>query len=218
MEKTAAELHENVPPDWYYSSIKRNLLQRYWHTRRFNEVSKYIEPTKGKILDIGSADGVFSKVILDRSGAKQIIGIDVLKTSVLWANRHWHRNKSTRSKMKFMVGDAHRLKFKANTFDAVFGLEVMEHVFEPQIVFKEIKRVLKKHGYVIILVPSDNELFKIIWWFVTRFWWAKIWQDCHVQSFSTNHSLAQELKKAGFDVEVDHKFILGMLNLVKARK
>ncbi len=213
--RTAAELHENVPPDWYFSSMKRNPFQKFWHESRFREVEKFIEPIPGaKILDIGSADGLFTKVILDKSKAKEIIGIDVLITSVEWAKKHWKRNKE----MKFQLGDAHKLDFKPNTFDAVFALEVMEHVFEPQIVFKEIKRVLKKNGYVIILVPSDNFLFKIIWWFVTNFWWARIWQDCHVQSFSAKQSLAKEMEKAGFKIEVDDKFLLGMLNLVKARK
>ncbi len=211
---SASELHKNVPPDWYFSSIKRNPFQRYWHGRRFGEISKYIEQTDGKILDIGSADGMFTKVILDKSHAKEIIGIDVLKQSVDWANKHWKKYKQ----LKFRLGDAHKLDFKANTFDAVFALEVMEHVFKPQVVFKEIKRVLRKNGYVIILVPSDNTLFNMIWWFVTNFWWARIWQDCHVQSFSSKNTLADALRKAGFEVEVDHKFILGMLNLVKARK
>lgn len=214
MQSDAAELHKNVPPDWYFASMKRNLFQRFWHETRFKEVRKFIDPVQGKILDIGSADGVFTKVILDKSEAKEIIGIDVLETSVVWANKHWSKNK----KMKFKLGDAHNLKFNNNTFDAVFALEVMEHVFEPQKVFKEIKRVLNKNGYVIILVPSDNFLFKIIWWFVIKFWWAKIWQDCHVQSFSSKHSLSKELEKSGFKIEVDDKFLLGMLNLVKARK
>ncbi len=215
MASEAAELHKNVPPDWYFSSMKRNPFQRFWHERRFAEVARFIEPViGGKILDIGSADGMFTKVILDKSKAKEIIGIDVLTTSVAWSKKHWKKYKE----LKFRIGDAHKLDFEAQTFDAVFALEVMEHVFKPQIVLAEIKRVLKKNGYVIILVPSDNFLFKIIWWFVTNFWWARIWQDCHVQSFSAKKSLAKEMKRAGFKIEVDDKFLLGMLNLVKARK
>ncbi len=213
--KSASELHKNVPPDWYFTSIKKNPYQRFWHKKRFSEVAKFIEPlSNGKILDIGSADGMFTKVILDKSNAKEIIGIDVLASSVDWANNHWKLNK----RLKFRIGDAHKLEFKSKTFDAVFALEVMEHVFKPQVVLREIKRVLKKNGYVIVLVPTDNFLFTIIWWFVTNFWWARIWQDCHVQSFSEKHTLAKELEKAGFQIEVSHKFLLGMLNLVKARK
>jgi len=213
--RNASHLHENVPPDWYYASIKRNILQRYWHQRRFKKVGELIEVTKsGKVLDIGSADGVFSKVILDRTKAKSLIGIDVLKSSVSWANNHWQKNK----KMQFKTGDAHELDFPANSFDAVFALEVLEHVFEPLIVFREVKRVLKKGGYAIFLVPSDNLLFSIIWGFVTKFWWARIWKDCHVQSFSKENPLAKVVAKSGLKVERDDKFILGMLNIVKARK
>ncbi len=182
-DHSAAELHKNVPPDWYFSSMKRNPFQRFWHESRFAEVSKFIEPIPGgKILDIGSADGIFTKVILDKSEAKEIVGVDVLQSSIEWSKKHWRKYKE----MKFRLGDAHELDFKANSFDAVFALEVMEHVFEPRVVFKEIKRVLKKNGYVI--------------------------------SFSAKNTLAGELKKAGFKVEVDDKFLLGMLNLVKARK
>lgn len=213
-DKTASEIHKDVPPDWYYSSIKRNPFQRYWHLHRFEEVKSVIDPVGGEILDIGCADGVFTKVILDKSKAKKIIGIDVLETSIDWAKNHWKKNK----KMSFRVEDAHKLSFANDSFDAVFALEVFEHVFKPLDVFKEIKRVLKKGGYAVFLVPSDNLLFTIIWWFVTTFAWARIWKDCHVQSFSQKNPLSSVVEKSGLKVEVDRKFLLGMLNLVKARK
>ncbi|KKS10939.1 MAG: hypothetical protein UU67_C0091G0005, partial [Candidatus Daviesbacteria bacterium GW2011_GWB1_41_5] len=37
-----------------------------------------IEPAGGKILDIGSADGTFTKVIIEKSKATKVVGIDVL--------------------------------------------------------------------------------------------------------------------------------------------
>ena len=67
--KSAEELHERVPPNWYYVSIRENTFQRYWHSRRFQEVKSMIEPVGGEVLDIGSADGVFTKVILDNTRA-----------------------------------------------------------------------------------------------------------------------------------------------------
>jgi len=212
--KNAADLHENVPPDWYYQSIKVDILQRYWHKRRFKEVSKLIEPVSGQILDIGSADGVFSKVILDKSKAKGLVGIDVLKSSVDWANKHWKRT----GKMKFIVGDAHELKFKANTFDAAVALEVLEHVFKPKQVLKEVKRVLKKGGYAVFLVPTDSPLFRIIWFFWLSFYpRGKVWRNTHIQTYRKDY-LPKLCKQAGFDLEEDKKFLLGMLQVVKARK
>lgn len=211
--KSASELHEKVPPDWYFRSIKRNLLQRLWHNSRFREVGKIIEPKGGIILDIGSADGVFTRLILNKSKADKVIGIDALKRSVAWANKHWKNYK----RMRFQVGDAHNLKFKDGYFDAVFVLEVLEHVFNPTRVLKEIKRVLKRGGYVVILVPSDSLLFRAVWLFLRKFWWAKIWEDTHIQSFKEN-SLLKLVRRTGYKVEVDKKFWLGMLHVVKARK
>jgi ubiquinone/menaquinone biosynthesis C-methylase UbiE len=212
--KSAVDLHGNVPPDWYYQSIRVDILQRYWHKRRFKEVSELIGPVSGQILDIGSADGVFSKVILDKSKAKGLVGIDVLKSSVDWANKHWKRT----GKMKFIVGDAHELKFKANTFDAVVVLEVLEHVFKPKQVLKEVKRVLKKGGYAVFLVPTDSLLFKMIWFFWLKFYpRGKIWRDTHIQTYRKDY-LPNLCKQTGFDLEEDKKFLLGMLQVVKARK
>src|SRR3989304_9764003 len=204
LKKSAVELHEQVPPNWYFQSLKVDPLQRYWHRRRFEEISKLIEPTGGRILDIGCADGMFSKVILDKSKAKELIGIDVLKTSIAWANKHWAKG----GKMKFMVKDAHKLDFASGSFDAVVALEVLEHVHKPLEVLKEVKRVLKKGGYGIFLVPSDHWLFRAVWFlwlhFYPRGW---VWRDTHIQTFKNNY-LSKLSKMVGFKVEEDLKFNL----------
>lgn len=213
--KSAANLHERVPPDWYFDSMKKNLGQNIWHNTRFQEVGREIEITKnGKILDIGCADGVFTNVVLKKSGAQKVIGIDVLKKSVDWAKLHWQGNK----KLEFRMGNAHSLKFPNNSFDAVFALEVMEHVPKPLVVLRQIKRVLKKGGYAVMLVPTDNKLFSVIWFFWTKFWRGKIWDDCHIQSFSAKNKLSALSKRVGFEIVTDRNFLFGMLNVVKVRK
>lgn len=211
--RQAAKLHENVPPDWYFKSIQENLLQKYWHGRRFDEIKKLIEQTRGKILDIGSADGVFTKIIADKSGAKEVIGIDVLQSSVDWANKHWKDDE----RLKFKLGDAHKLRFNPNTFDAVFAFEVLEHVADPKKVLIEIKRVLKKGGYAVFLVPTDNLIFKIGWdyvWTKTR---GRVWHETHIHSFAKS-SLVELAREIGFKIDKDKKFILGMLQAIKVRK
>lgn len=212
-EISAEKLHEKVPPNWYFQSLKIDPLQRYWHRRRFEEVQKVSEPAE-VVLDIGCADGVFSKKIFDSTGSKKFIGIDVLKSSIDWAKKHWKRN----SAMEFRVRDAHELGFKPSSFDAVYIMEVLEHVKNPVKVLKNVKRILKKSGYGVFLVPSDSNLFNIVWWlwlhFYPRGW---VWKDTHIQTYRNNY-LTSICKKAGFKIEVDKKFLLGMLHLVKVRK
>ena len=201
------------PVNWYDESIKVDPFQRFWHKKRFTEVSRIINPVKGKVLDVGCNDGTFSKIIFERTKANKLIGIDVLQTSVDWANKHWKNPR-----MKFIVGDAHNLKFPGGYFDAVFCLEVLEHVEEPLKTLREIKRVMKKSGYGIFLVPSDSFLFRLVWFFWLNFYprgW--VWRETHIQTYRGNF-LPKICKKVGFKVEVDKKFNLGMLHLVKVRK
>jgi ubiquinone/menaquinone biosynthesis C-methylase UbiE len=214
MKITAADLHSNVPKNWYFESINIDPFQRFWHKRRFEEVSKIIDKTGGSILDIGSNDGTFSKVILDKSEASSLVGIDVVKKTVDWANKHWQKN----GKMRFMIADAHKLPFKSQTFDLVFALEVLEHVFDPHLVLSEVKRVLKNNGYAIFLVPSDNLLFQAIWFVWLKFYpRGKIWRETHIQTYRNNY-LTKISKEVGFKIVVDKKFMLGMLHLIKVKK
>ncbi len=209
---SAAELHKDVPPDWYERSVKENLLQRYWHSRRISEVGKFSEIVKGEVLDIGSADGYFTYHIQRYTQSPSITGIDVLKSSVDYAAKRYRKNKN----LKFAVGDAEKLTFPANKFSAVYILEALEHVFDAGKVMKEIFRVLKPGGYTVVLVPSENFLFKLGWpiWTRTR---GRIWNDTHLNFFDGS-KLPHLIKKAGFtDIQV-RTFILGMLLLVKARK
>lgn len=212
--KFAIHLHEQVPPNWYYQSIRIDPFQKFWHKRRFEEVSKLIEPVENEILDIGCADGMFSKVILDKSRAKKLLGIDVLKSSVSWAKKHWKKEK----KIEFQVGDAQNLDFKNSSFEAVVCLEVLEHVRNPRKVLKEIKRILQKNGYAIFLVPTDSLLFRIIWFlwlhFYPRGW---VWKETHIQTYKNNY-LERLCREEGFKIEKNKKFCLGMLQAIKVRK
>ncbi len=208
----AAELHSKVPADWYARSIKENIFQRFWHTRRFEEIGKIIEPLGGKILDIGSADGTFTKVIIEKSKADKVVGIDVLPGSVSYAKRRFARSKV----VSFRVADAHELPFPDNSFDAVFCLETLEHVEDPEKAACEMFRVLKKGGYAVVLVPNENFLFKVGWqiWLLGP---GKIWKGTHVQDLSAEEILTT-IKKGGFKIKEVKKFMWGMLQAVKAVK
>lgn len=143
-----------------------------------------------------------------------MVGIEAVPSSVDWARKHWKKIKG----MRFEVGDAHQLRFKFNSFDAVFCLEVLEHVNSPRKVLQEFRRVLKKGGYGIFLVPSDSFLFRAIWFlwlnFYPRGW---VWRETHIQTYRNNY-LPRICRQAGFKIEKEKKFMLGMLHAVKVRK
>lgn len=206
--KTLLEIHEDVPADHYDSGIKNNYFQKFWHWRRFNEVLGLITSEGGKFLDVGCHSGLFTEKVVSKLKPTEVHGIDVSKSAILKAKK--------RVKMgNFQVADAHKLPFKSNYFDVVICLEMLEHVDNPVKVMSEIYRVMKKGGYGIVLVPSDNILFKFVWFL----WNIKypVWKHAHVQSFQ-NSSLENLVKTAGFKISKHKTFNAGMLKVVKFTK
>ena len=208
MTKTLLELHEDVSADHYDLAIKKNIFQRFWHWRRFTEVEKFITPVSGNVLDIGCHSGLFTNLVKNKTGATRIFGIDISGKAI-------EKAKQRIPDGHFQVADGQKLPFKSSFFDAVFCLEVIEHVDYPQEVVSEIKRVLKEEGYGIMLVPTDNLLFRLIWFLWTLRY--SVWRHAHVQSF-TNNKLENLIRKSGLTVVKIKYFNLKMLKLLKFKK
>src|ERR1035437_2511749 len=119
---------------------------------RFVELIKHfkIEPNT-KVLDIGCGRGemVFFAAL---SGA-EAIGIDYSKDAIELANlAKKKQSKTIQAKTKFLLMDAKKIAFADFYFDMVIMTDVVEHLYpkELDLTFKEIKRVLKNQGLVII--------------------------------------------------------------------
>lgn len=208
--KIARENHKDVPADYYEQSIRTNLGQRFWHNARFSQLRQITNSDpKAKVLDIGSADGTFTKVILSKMNPAALWGIDVLESSVKYARKRFGNMKN----VTFKVADAHNLPFSDSFFDWVFCLEVMEHVASPDKVIAEMKRVLKEGGRAVVLVPAENLLFKIIW-YIWKKGKGKIWKESHLQDFGKT-PLKSFFEKAGFELEEEKYFLFRMLYIAK---
>lgn len=127
-------------------SRKNNLrLLAPTYYARYTEVLKMIEK-EGSILDIGCADGVYSKAISNKNN--QVVGIDI---NIDFLDKGRQLNN-----LLFLVANAEELYFKDETFDAVLCIDVIEHVGNDEQVLSEIHRVLKPNGQLVISVPNYN--------------------------------------------------------------
>ena len=101
-------------------------------------VKKYV---RDGILDIGAANGALLEQ-LDGLGFKDLKGIDLVPKS-----------------KRVIQGSITDLPFEDGTFYTVFCTEVVEHLDKGQMFkgLKEIKRVLKKDGCLILTVPHDED-------------------------------------------------------------
>jgi len=167
---------KQVPPDYYQASVSTNYLQRQWHNRKFNTFKKLLgQRSFNSILDVGCASGFMANRMSHIYQDAKIVGIDVYSEALKFGKKHYPH-------IQFKKADAHKLPFKANSFDLVVCYETIEHVVEPSKVISEIKRVLKKDGVAIIAMDTGSLLFRVIWW-VWENTKGKVWQGAHLHPF-----------------------------------
>jgi len=65
---------------------------------------------------------------------------------------------SADSRIKLIVGDGRAMPFEKGSFETVLCIQVLEHVFEPEVMVKEIARVLTNSGHAIFLIPQTSTL------------------------------------------------------------
>lgn len=104
----------------------------------------YIRPG-WKCLDVGCGDGRTAGVWLRDHGC-EYIGVDVSTNAV--------GDAQSLGLDARVIEDAAALPFSAGTFDVVVCIEVLEHLFQSQLVASEILRVLKPGGVLIATVPN----------------------------------------------------------------
>lgn len=141
---------EKIVLDDRNSSLGTPIYQE--HIERYHFAFNY---TAGKrVLDVACGMGNGS-ALLSRN-ADFVSGLDRDKESVNFAKKHYSRPNS-----EFIIGDAEILNFPENSFDIVVSFETIEHLPSPKKFLKEIKKILKPGGMLILSSP-DREVVREI--------------------------------------------------------
>lgn len=109
----------------------------------------------GKYLDIGCNDGRITWEISTRAEVSETWGIDIAEKALEIAKERGIKP------VYFDLNEKKKLPFPENHFDIITCLETIEHVLFPDYLIKEIYRVLKPSGYVIISTPRLDSLYVI---------------------------------------------------------
>jgi SAM-dependent methyltransferase len=115
---------------------------------------KYIErlrlPIHARVLEVGCGTGAVTRSLARREDFQgSILGVDQSQTFIEAATRHAHYEKINH-RVDFLVGDAHALDLPSNSFDAVIAHTLISHVTHPIKVLREMARVTKPGGVVVI--------------------------------------------------------------------
>jgi SAM-dependent methyltransferase len=165
-------------------ALKR-LTVRYGLRKRMNAVRKY--KRGGKILDVGCATGLFLAE-MQKLGGWQAYGVEPGAEAAAAAVRAHG--------FEVHVGDLTSARYSDHMFDAVTLWDVLEHLHDPLGMMREVRRILRPHGILVMRTPSlrswDSQVFGR--------YWAGLDSPRHLAIF-TPVTLAALLEKAGFAVE-----------------
>jgi SAM-dependent methyltransferase len=123
-----------------------NILAMYnYEAKRYTFIGNFFKNIKGRLLDVGCCKGDLKKYL--DSGLKYY-GVDRLHEKL--------------ENLVLVDLNSKRLPYRDKVFDAVNCSAVLEHLFYPLDLLKEIKRVLKDDGVVLISLPNDRGLNRIL--------------------------------------------------------
>ena len=144
-----------------------------------------LQPTR--ILDLGCATGATGRLLRKRFKRAHIVSLD-LSRAMLGAAR---KNRPWLSRMSFVQGNARRLPFATGTFDLVAANQMLPWEPEPQTVFEEVARVLKKGGVFAFATLGPDSLREL------DNAWATVDSQPHVNRFPDMHDIGDGLVRAG---------------------
>ncbi|MDT8414101.1 MAG: class I SAM-dependent methyltransferase [Flavobacteriaceae bacterium] len=119
----------------------------------YDTISPYCQ---GKILEIGSGIGNISQFFIAEN--KPISLSDVRENYCSILSNKYSKNKVIQLDL---VDADFEIKYQTllNSFDTVFALNVIEHIENDSLAIQNCKKLLKKNGRLIILVPAYAFLF-----------------------------------------------------------
>jgi SAM-dependent methyltransferase len=176
-------------------------LQRYWQRTRHKVILEWAKKCQGVILDVGCGS---SRIIQD---IPQIVGVDV----ALYKLRYMKQKCNS-----LVLGSIFDLPFADKTFDGIICSQVIEHIPSGDRPFRELARVIRPGGLLIIGTPDYGRPY---WPIIER-----IYKWVHPNGYADEHithytlpTLSACLQRVGFEV-LEHHYILGAELNVLARK
>jgi SAM-dependent methyltransferase len=137
-----------------------------------------LKPIHGRVLDIGCGAGSVAKAVKRERPDLEVLGCDVSRSALAVA-------EASPEGVEFRVAPAEQLPFGDGEFDFVWIFDVLEHVEKPELVLREVARVLKPGGGFHIVLPLEGQprtLYRLVGC-GTR-WTAKVRHGGHIQIFS----------------------------------
>lgn len=148
-------------------------------------------------LDIGCGIGGHM-LTLRNNGIRYIFGFDIIYKLV-------HIAKEEYNLQNLIIANAIRIPLRDNSVDRALLYNVIEHCSEPEMVLKEIYRVLSNNGVLYMDAPNANSMGDRIFRWGSKAVYGK---TSHIQKF-TKDKIEALITKISFEIDccITHKGI-----------
>lgn len=169
----------------YYSNVRLDLINLI--NRNKSEL---------KILEIGAAYGETLFYLKNNKIATEVVGVDLFEDL---------NNKENYKKIdRFIFGNIEQIDLSDyySYFDIILLPDVLEHLVEPKLVLKKIKKYLKTDGEIIVSMPNIRHysaLNKILFKGDFRYEESGIFDYTHLR-FYCRKNIKELLETSGYNV------------------
>ncbi len=157
---------------------------RRWMTEELNDL-----PATTPVIEVGCGDASFTTDLAKKFTS--VTAIDISAGQIA-------ENAKLFPGIKFLQHDlSERIPFPDATFEVAWCSEVLEHLFDPELALREMHRILKPGGRLLVTVPYHGRFKNLL---IALFKWDVHFapSNPHIR-FYTNSSLTKIAAKAGFE-------------------
>lgn len=220
------QLFDNIAPSYdRLNHIMSFGTDKGWRRKAVRQIADNPQPLE--ILDVATGTGDFALAIAKKAHPEShIVGID-LSEKMLEVGR-----QKVGERITLQQGDCEQLSFQDSTFDRVsvaFGIRNFEHL---ELGFKEMCRVLKPTGKLVILELSYPDNKFLCWCFKTYALKFLPWIGSKISGngnayhylpdsilkFPKSNIIIPKLKESGFSRATVQKFTFGVCLMYIAEK
>ncbi len=139
-----------------YSAIAARIdMPGYFHPL----AARLADPRPGeRALDVGCGNGGMLENLARRCPEAELFGAELSAELVARAGRR------LRSTARIINAHAGRLPFAAGSFDLLTMTELLEHLKEPESVLRELRRVVREQGRLLLTFPNGTPYRAFIPW------------------------------------------------------
>ncbi len=152
--------------------------------KKLKRIERYA-PSKGKLLDVGCATGIFPHVASERGW--EAYGVEYSDYAATQTRKKYNLEVTT--------GTIHNTEYPDSFFECITMWDLIEHVPDPQKDLKKAFDLLKPGGVLAIMTPNVDS-------FIAKFWgknWL-LWNRTDHLFFFGPRTFNEMLKNNGFEI------------------